>query len=110
MKHPSFSSAIIKFQKEMPEIVDYYDELRENVNNFIDWETNVYDSSAEGEPDESWNKECPEFDHDCCREGCGRTVVPDWYVTGTLSARRIGSNKREVLLEWGNNYRGGYGI
>lgn len=108
--HKSFTKAITEFQAEMPEIMDYYKPFTGNVGNFIDWETVIYDSSAQGEPDEAWSKECPDWDHDCCHEGCGRTVSPDWYVTGVLSGRLVGSNQRVVLAEWVNNYRGGYGL
>lgn len=106
--HQSSTLAIESFMAEMPRIVDYYSPFKGNFNNYIEWETVLYDSSDVGEPDEPWDKECPDHDHDCCREGCGRTVAPDYYVTGVLTARLIGSNKRVILAEWVNNYSGGY--
>lgn len=111
MKHNSQArKALEEFLASQPEVMDYLNPFTGNVNNFVDWETSVYDSSAQGEPDAPWTKECPDHDHDCSREGCGRTVSPNWYVWGSLSARLIGSRKRVVLAEWINHYQGGYGI
>jgi hypothetical protein len=110
MKHQSFTLAIETFNGDMPSIVDHFSPFSGNVANFVDWETSIYDSSAPGEPDEAWDKECPDHEHDCWREGCGRTVSPDWWVEGNLTAKPIGSNKRVVLARWVNHYRGGYGI
>jgi hypothetical protein len=99
--------AIKIFRADAPRVCDFYEELP-LYSGKLPARTLIYDSSAPGEPDEPWDKECPDYEHDCLRCGCGRTVAPDWYVEGTLEVFHRGEWK--IAARWVNNYRGGYGI
>jgi hypothetical protein len=99
--------ALRVFRANAPSVCDFYEEAPLYAGH-LPARVTLYDSSAPGEPDEAWDKECPGQDHDCGREGCGRTIQPDWYVEGTMEVLHRGEWKLAAL--WVNHHRGGYGI
>lgn len=70
------SEALEVYRSKAPEILyesEQFDRIKEG-----DFDLGDYAKIEEGDTDASYQKECPDHDHDCWREGCGRTVTPGY--------------------------------
>lgn len=97
--------ALKLFMAECPEIVDYLNPCKEDLTGY----QGAFVPGTDETEWTHWSKECPEYDHDCSREGCGRSVSDSYSFWGTLVVLAP-NGKLVIAAEYMQNVSGGYGI